>query len=279
VPIVLIMNVDALEQMSRPVRQGLALALPRFVSVTLVAAALLGAAPSQPVQPDATPQQLYGAVADPTCSNASPHCNTDATTNTVDPVLMTRITTSIDGYWQQAFSTHHARYTSPTIQWYVGAVEPVSTGCGVATAEPAFYCAKDRTIYLDSSLLVQAPFQAGDGDIAVAVSIAHEWTHHVQRLLGLRRSLTPSGPADFLPEYLELQADCGAGAWLWSLSSSHQSDAWDAPLAADFFGTIGDPISTPYAVNAHGTDPQRVAAFQAGLAGGRYAVDCQLPLN
>ncbi len=257
---------------------GLSLKFSVCLAMLLCAAALLSAAPSQQPDADAAPQHLYGSVADPSCSNARPDCGTGAVITSVDPALMLRITTSIDDYWKQAFMAHHASYTSPTIVWYVGAVEPVTTGCGVARAEPAFYCARDTTIYLDSSLLSQAPF-SGDGDIAVAVGIAHEWTHHVQNLLGLRRSVHPTKSTEFYPEYLELQADCGAGAWAWSMTSQHHMDAWDAPMAIEFFGTIGDATSTPLAVDAHGIDSQRIAAFEAGLSGGHYAADCKLPLD
>ncbi|MGI9147468.1 MAG: neutral zinc metallopeptidase [Chloroflexota bacterium] len=247
----------------------------RFLA--LVLAAVLCSVPFQKPDVEAAQQRLYGLVAEPNCSNAMPHCLTGVATTSVDLVLMSRVTTSIDEYWQQTFSARRRVYTSPTIVWYTGAEDPVSTGCGVATGVPAFYCARDRTIYLDSSLLAQAPLL--DGDIAVAVSIAHEWSHHVQGLLGMKRSLAPRQSSDFFPEYLELQADCGAGAWAWSMNNSHQTDAWDAPQAIHFFGSIGDASSTSYAVDAHGTDPQRITAFETGLNGGGATADCKLPLK
>jgi len=250
----------------------------RYLATVIAAAALLGAAPSQPRLADTAAHYLYGSVADPSCSNAGRRCDPDRVTTNVDPALMARITASIDDYWKQAFSTHHTTYTPPTIVWYVGTVEPVNTRCGVATAEPAFYCARDETIYLDSSLLAQAPFSDA-GDIAVAVAIAHEWTHHVQNLLRLHRSLNPLKSTEFYPEYLELQADCGAGVWAWWMTSEHYLDARDVPLAIEFLGSIGDPTSTPLSVDAHGTDPQRIAAFEAGYSGGHYAADCKLPLD
>lgn len=95
------------------------------------------------------------------------------------------------------------------------------------------------------------------------VTLAHEWGHVIQAQSSeLDLSLDPDG----LPIDGELQADCFAGAW-----AAERATADLEELRIDV-AESGDPHGVPLDdPDGHGTDQERLDAFNIGHAGGPVA--------
>ena len=141
---------------------------------------------------------------------------------------------------------------------------PACDGSGGTTpyeqvAGNAFYCSQGDFVAWDEQQLIPS-FRAKFGDFAVGLVLAHEWGHAIQARVG-----TPDWPT----VYVELQADCFAGAWGQHVATStdagvHLSTAdLDAALAG--FLQLRDPSGVdPSQDGAHGNAFDRVGAFQDG---------------
>jgi hypothetical protein len=164
--------------------------------------------------------------------------------------------TNVDDYWLHQPFPFARPYSSPTIA-LIQPGEPVPCGA-LASQRTSFYCQTDRTIYLDQQSYGWANSWAGYAGLYQA--LAHEWTHHVQYLLGVP---TEGKTPDF-----ELQADCGSGMFLaaaWPTLPDGDLQALRRMLAS----TSSDPL--------HGSPEQRVAAFDDGYLRGP-SNHCGLPL-
>ncbi len=177
----------------------------------------------------------------------------------------------LDGFWSsQSFSPSH-HYARPNWSWLQdGGL--TSTGCGMVPpmTEAAFYCTQDRAIYVSPAfvqLLESSP--GGLGDSMVAQMLAHEYTHHIQNVVGEFPATVPSG-GDQNRRSIELQADCGSGGWLktWPLTD-HQHRGVNVLLLQ-----VGDGPNAPQ-FDSHGTGQDRIDAFERGYTN---LSNCQLPL-
>ena len=193
---------------------------------------------------------VLGAVAAPAQALTPPQTRPDGVTGLLSP--------SIDAFWARTLAAAGKSYTSPTgVHWYTGTT---SSACGLLAPGNSFYCASgnDRRIYLDWgwhwSLIERF------GDYGSGFVLAHEWGHHVQKLLGwydwaLERRYYAG---------LELQADCYAGIY-----SGHAYDiglftADDYEEALAWLRTFGDEHhwQSPY---AHGQPWLRQTSFEYGF--------------
>jgi predicted metalloprotease len=131
----------------------------------------------------------------------------------------------------------------------------VQTACGVSSDSP-FYCPRDERIVLPQVFFTEKVGWPAN-DAAVAIVIAHEWGHHVQKLIGQPALLTI---------VLELQADCFSGAFLKYAQDQGYLDPGDLDeVARQTFGA-GDPFGTPwFDPQAHGTPRQRLQAVNDGF--------------
>ncbi len=165
----------------------------------------------------------------------------------------------LDQFWQRNFDESNLPYSGPSR--IVGYTQPIRTACGRAVPDNAFYCPGSNNLYYDSDFLMQQLID--NGDFAPAVIIAHEWGHLVQTDLGILDQ-------DYPTRYIELQADCFAGAW-----AKHAQDDQDALIRLEE-GDIeegitaifkaGDPEGTPwFDPQAHGSSQERADSFQLGL--------------
>lgn len=159
----------------------------------------------------------------------------------------------IDRFWVQVFRDNGKPYTQPGI---VIVDRRIFTACGPIDPEPnAFYCPDDRTIYLVPQFLVD--LETDFGDYAPVTVLGHEWGHHVQELLGLRK---------VKPIPFELQADCLTGVFARHAQDANLLDADDISEAVDTSIEHGDPVfvheDDP---RAHGSRAERVVAFMAGF--------------
>jgi predicted metalloprotease len=120
----------------------------------------------------------------------------------------------LDRMWQPVVEAAGARWTSPVLLFYSDPIN--STPCGAtpdkATA-PAHYCPGNRTIYVSDAIVEPvAAYRLLGFEV-----IAHEYMHHVQRLVGILQGAYDSGRDDVATRRVELQAHCVAYAAMMSM--------------------------------------------------------------
>ena len=136
------------------------------------------------------------------------------------------------------------------------------------------YCSLDETIYLDETFFDELTeiLGAQGGDVAEAYVIAHEVAHHAQNELGIFQRAGDSQEAAI---NLELQADCFAGLWAYSIKDLGVFEQGEINEAIDAARSVGDDRiqqETTGRVNpekwTHGSSAQRVQAFNTGYETG-----------
>lgn len=177
----------------------------------------------------------------------------------------------VEAYWAERFVELYGIEFTPVadkIPYWPSRPETLPA-CAGETAPPAvymdnaFYCPPDDIIAWDAEGLFPDLY-ATFGDFAVALVIAHEYGHAVQSRVGW----------DFGPTiFIELQADCLAGAWAGAVDRG-ESPTGLSLSPKDLEGAIGgyltfaDPIGTPAGdPHAHGSGFDRVRAFIDGYSG------------
>lgn len=174
--------------------------------------------------------------------------------------------------WNEIFSANSKQYVEPTLVLFRNATQ---SGCGLATAQVGpHYCPPDSTIYLDETFFAELTNRLGakGGDVAEAYVIAHEVGHHVQSLLGYLDGTARSNDEQIA---IELQADCFAGLWAYSLRDEDVFEDNEISEAIDAAAAVGDDRiqeSVNGRVNpetwTHGSSEQRVGAFTSGYETG-----------
>ena len=187
--------------------------------------------------------------------------------------------------WQEAFAAAGREYEDTRLVIFE---EAVDTGCGQASSQVGpFYCPVDRRIYLDLGFFRELSTRFGaPGDFAQAYVIAHEFGHHVQTVLGIGdrvRQEQQANPdqANDLSVRMELQADCFAGVWAYSVWAQPDQQAVESITEADIregleaAAAVGDDRiqqRSGRGVNpetwTHGSSEQRMDWFQRGFREG-----------
>jgi hypothetical protein len=142
-----------------------------------------------------------------------------------------------------------------------------------------FYCPADQGIYIDTDFYTEMDKQLGaGGDFARAYVMAHEYGHHIQKLVGTSDQVSEAqrrNPplANRLSVKLELQADCYAG--VWAARNKDRIDPGDIEEGLRAAHQIGDDTlmasagRTPVeAAFTHGSSAQRMAWLRKGLETG-----------
>jgi hypothetical protein len=153
------------------------------------------------------------------------------------------------------------------------------TSCGSpARDSSALYCPADDTIYIGQQFAADlyrgvlrglpgesAGYGRAVGDFAVAYVLAHEYGHNLQQELGVFDNSVSSTARPF-----ELQADCMAGTWAFSvyeeglLRPGDLEEATNAALAVGDFDRGNE--------QHHGTPTERRDALLAGFDSGDPSV-------
>jgi predicted metalloprotease len=188
---------------------------------------------------------------------------------TIDRFL-TEVLTDIDRYWTRTFATGGLPEPRVSYTW----VPPGGanlTGCGEpATDMAAFYCPADDTIYVGQQFaadLYQGVLRGlpgegrAAGDFAVAYVLAHEYAHNLQHELGVFDNRVSETAKPF-----ELQADCLAGTWAYSVYAEGALQPGDLEEATRAALAVGD-FDVGNAQH-HGTPAERRDALLAGFESG-----------
>ena len=173
---------------------------------------------------------------------------------------------NVSQYWATTFKA--ADLPAPTVRYrFIRPGARANDRCGEpADDQSAFYCPADDTIYFGEG--IGKDIEDNIGDFGVAYALAHEYGHNVQQELGWFQSgrrLTTVAP-------FELQADCLAGTWAFSVYQRGKVDDAGVAQAVNTAYAVGDfDFTNP---QHHGTPKQRARAFVAGYQSGNPS-DCR----
>ena len=192
---------------------------------------------------------LIGALARPVpfSANATPEASGPRTD-------LPAIAIALDAYWGGIFSAAGLDYRPPRIVYEPG---PLQSACRGETWFAA-YCPIGEELHIDPVDVASRSERYGPA--LPAITLAHEWTHHLVTLL-YRDDVAEPDLTPFLSNFQaeELLADCQSGVFL----STFWPDTTRPPSTDDgvreFLADNGSEI--------HGTPAERVAAFDLGLDG------------
>ena len=188
----------------------------------------------------------------------------------------------LEDQWTGIFQQGGGQFQAPKLVLFTGAV---NSGCGLAeSASGPFYCPSDQKIYLDLAFFNELQTLKGaNSEFARAYVIAHEFGHHVQKLMGISdqveqaQARASKAQGNALSVRLELQADCFAGVWghtaaqrkLIDTSAAAQAVATAQQIGDDYLQKQSRGYATPESFT-HGTSAQRAKWFQTGYTSGDW---------
>jgi uncharacterized protein len=185
---------------------------------------------------------------------------------------------SLNDVWSPAITAAVGSYTPPKLVLFRGNTQ---SACGGAqSVSGPHYCPVDQTIYLDETFFeeLQTRFGAKGGDVAEAYVIAHEVGHHAQNQLGIMNQLERlknGSNNNQLSVRLELQADCFAGLWAYSLKDKGVFEQGEILEAIDAASAVGDDRIQKRTTGethpeswTHGSSADRTAWFNKGYETG-----------
>lgn len=189
-------------------------------------------------------------------------------------VFAQKVLGSTNDTWTQVFARNNLTYQEPKLVLFRDATQ---SGCGVATSQVGpHFCPGDASIYLDETFFdeLHSKYGADKGEVAQAYVIAHEVGHNVQSQLG---AFGQNGAASNEESVqIELQADCYAGVWAYSIKQLGIFEGDEINQAISAAGAVGDDRIQEAAQGytnpeswTHGSSEQRVAAFTRGYESGK----------
>ena len=193
--------------------------------------------------------------------------------------FMSFVLDDVQNFWADTFQQSNKEYPRAQLVLFTNST---SSGCGGATSNIGpHYCPPDQNVYLDLDFFRELRKRFGaPGDFAQAYVLAHEIGHHVQNVLGTEaevRREQRANPEDEneLSVRLELQADCYAGVWAFTVFERDLESSGDLQEGLDAAASVGDDRIQEQAgqdVNqetwTHGSSEQRMEWFKRGFADG-----------
>ncbi len=190
----------------------------------------------------------------------------------------------VQGTWEQTFTGAGRAYQRTKLVLFDNATQ---TGCGLASSETGpFYCPADMKVYLDLGFFRELRNRFGaPGDFAQAYVVAHEFGHHVQKLLGVENDVRNEqerhpDAVNELSIRMELQADCFAGVWANSAYDEKLLESGDLEEALAAAASVGDDRIQKQVTGridreswTHGSASQRSHWFRQGFDRGSVQ-DC-----
>lgn len=187
-------------------------------------------------------------------------------------LFVSQVIGSTNDAWTKLFSTLNKPYLPAELVLFRNYTE---SGCGGADVIVGpHYCPLDEKIYLDETFFadLRDRFGAQGGDVAEAYVIAHEVGHHVQHQLGILGTESVSNRQSI---GVELQADCFAGLWAYSIKDLEVLEFNEIHEAIDAAASVGDDRIQERTQGeiqpeswTHGSSAQRVKAFNDGYDSG-----------
>lgn len=192
---------------------------------------------------------------------------------TIDAFL-TDVLGDVDRYWTRTFEA--AGLPEPIVRYdWIAPGAIVLTGCGTPVDDSvALYCSGDDTIYIGQQFAADlyegvlenlpgesAGYGRAAGDFAVAYVVSHEYAHNLQHELGVFDNRVTPNARPF-----ELQADCMAGSWAYSVYAAGDLQTGDLEEATNAALAVGD-FDVGNAQH-HGTPSERRNALLTGFRGG-----------
>ncbi len=181
--------------------------------------------------------------------------------------------------WSKIFKENNIQFEPAGMILFT---DQVQTACGGASAASGpFYCPGDQKIYMDLAFFeeLRTRFGAKGGDFAVAYVLAHEYGHHIQKILGTSDKMRQAQQgksevvANKLSVALELQADFYAGVWAHNNQELlEEGDIEEALSAANAVGD--DAIQSKMQGQVvpdtftHGSSAKRMEWFKKGYKTG-----------
>ena len=173
----------------------------------------------------------------------------------------------IQQFWTQEMAQQFHRPYRPVSAFY--SIDPDGSVAAPCTDQPsdirgnAFYCPSRDIVAWDRKILLPQ-LQERFGDFLVAMVLAHEWGHAIQK-----RTTLPSDHTIVV----ETEADCYAGAFTaWALHGNaphFDITRPDLDRALSGFLLFSDPLGSEASDRqAHGSGFDRVSAFQDGYEQG-----------
>jgi predicted metalloprotease len=196
---------------------------------------------------------------------------------TIDAFL-TSLLGDIDRYWTRTLAA--ADLPEPRVSYdWIPPGRVARTSCNtVARDMSAFYCPADDRIYVGQQFAAalyrgvlrglpgeSAGYGRAVGDFAVAYVVAHEYGHNLQQELGVFDNAVSETARPF-----ELQADCFAGNWAFSVYEEGLLEPGDLQEATDAALAVGDFDAGNE--QHHGTPEERRDALLAGFDSGDPSV-------
>ena len=190
--------------------------------------------------------------------------------------FMSFVLDDVQNFWQDTFQGSNRTYERAELVLFE---QSTQSGCGGATESIGpHYCPPDQRIYLDLDFFreLRDQFEA-PGDFAQAYVLAHEVAHHVQNLLGLNDRVVqaPRDQQNEMSIKLELQADCFAGVWAYTVYQRDDLQEGDLQEGLDAAAAVGDDRIQKEATGridrevwTHGSSEQRMRWFSAGFENG-----------
>lgn len=190
--------------------------------------------------------------------------------------FMSFVLDDVQNFWQDTFQGSNKTYERAELVLFERSTQ---SGCGGATESIGpHYCPADQRIYLDLDFFRELRDQFGaPGDFAQAYVLAHEVAHHVQNLLGLNDRVVqaPRDQQNEMSIKLELQADCFAGVWAYTVFRRDDLQEGDLQEGLDAAAAVGDDRIQKEATGridreswTHGSSEQRMTWFSAGFENG-----------
>jgi uncharacterized protein len=194
--------------------------------------------------------------------------------------FLTDLLQSVDRYWTRTFEA--ANLPTPQVRYaWIAPGAVLLSACGTPVDDSvALYCPADDTIYVGQMFASnlyegvleglpgeEAGFDQAEGDFAVAYVLAHEYAHNLQQELGIFNN--DVGPT---AKPYELQADCLAGTWAYSVFAEGDLQPGDLEEATTAALAVGD-FDVGNAQH-HGTPTERRDALLRGFESGDPSI-CQ----
>lgn len=187
-------------------------------------------------------------------------------------LFVSQVLGSADDMWANYFQTQNKTYQKAELVLFRNYTDSACGGANVVIGP--HYCPLDQKVYLDETFFeeLRSKFGAQGGDVAEAYVITHEVGHHVQEQLGI---LTAEGSTNEESVAIELQADCFAGLWAYSINDMGVFEFNEIGEAIDAAASVGDDRIQQRTQGeiqpeswTHGSSAQRVEAFNKGFTTG-----------